>query len=174
MDSGYNFVETPVLRKFFKDRIIFLAMPIDVDVARWMVFAIGELDRESGKDITIYINSPGGLVHEALKVLMHMKVIKADICTVNIGQASGMAAFILMMGTKGKRFCLKGTTVKLTRFQQFYEDIPAVDIDGIEDLVVSRTKLNKVRYNKYSNSEETIDDAWQVQLGIVDKVISKR
>ena len=90
-----------------KERIVFLGQPIDDDVANLVIAQLLYLDSvEPGTDITIYINSPGGVVTAGLAIYDTMSHLRSDVSTVCVGQAASMASFLLAAGTEGKRIAL--------------------------------------------------------------------
>jgi len=100
--------------RLLKDRIIFVGREFTDGLANSVVAQLLFLESDNpDKDITMYINSPGGLVSAELAIFDTMKYIKPDISTVCIGQAASAAAFILASGTKGKRYALKNARIML-------------------------------------------------------------
>jgi ATP-dependent Clp protease protease subunit len=100
--------------RLLKDRIIFLGTPINDDVANVIVAQLLFLQMEdSGKDIHIYINSPGGSVTAGLAIYDTLQYVKPDVFTYCIGQAASMAAVLLAAGTKGKRYALPHARIML-------------------------------------------------------------
>lgn len=96
-----------IYSRLLKDRIIFLGSPIDDHVANLVVAQLLFLDSEnSKKDISIYINSPGGSVYSALAIYDTMNYVKSDVQTISVGIAASAAAVLLSSGAKGKRFIL--------------------------------------------------------------------
>lgn len=96
-----------ILSRLLKDRIIFIGGPIDGNVANIVIAQLLFLESEDpDKDIHMYINSPGGVVTDALAIYDTMNYIKPDISTICMGSAASAAAFLLSAGTKGKRYAL--------------------------------------------------------------------
>src|SRR3990167_6392693 len=99
-----------IFSRLLKDRIIFLGSGVDDNVANLVVAQLLFLESEDPeKDISLYINSPGGLVSAGLAIYDTMQYVKADVSTICIGQAASMGALLLAGGTPGKRFCLPHT-----------------------------------------------------------------
>ena len=95
-----------------KERIIFLGTPINDQVANLLVAQLLYLDREDPeRDISIYINSPGGVISSGLAILDTMNLIRPDVSTICVGLAASMATVLLCAGTKGKRYALPNSTV---------------------------------------------------------------
>jgi ATP-dependent Clp protease protease subunit len=96
-----------ILSRLLKDRIIFIGGPIDGNVANIVIAQLLFLESEDpDKDIHMYINSPGGVITDALAIYDTMNYIKPDVSTICMGSAASAAAFLLSSGTKGKRFAL--------------------------------------------------------------------
>jgi len=103
-----------IYSRLLKERIIFLGSEIDDTIADLVMAQLIFLEYEdSDKDITIYINSPGGVVSAGLAIYDTMQFIKPDVSTICIGQAASMGAILLAAGTKGKRYCLPHARVML-------------------------------------------------------------
>ena len=101
-----------IYSRLLNDRIIFLGEEIDDHVANSVVAQLLHLESaDPDKDISLYINSPGGSVTAGLAIMDTMNFIKCDVSTVCIGMAASMAAVLLSAGQKGKRFCLPNSTV---------------------------------------------------------------
>ncbi|MCE7939864.1 ATP-dependent Clp protease proteolytic subunit [bacterium] len=97
-----------------KERIIFLGTPIDDQVANLIVAQMLFLDREDpGKDISLYINSPGGIVYAGLAIYDTMQLVRADVRTIAVGSTASMATVLLAAGAKGKRTALPNATVHM-------------------------------------------------------------
>ena len=100
--------------RLLKDRIIFIGKPFDSELANSVVAQLLFLESDNNdNDITIYINSPGGLVSSCLAIYDVMNYVKPNISTVCIGEAASAAAFILAAGTKGKRYALVNSRIML-------------------------------------------------------------
>jgi len=102
-----------IYSRLLKDRIIFCGTAIDSEVANMIVAQLLFLDSESHKDITLYINSPGGMVTAGLAIYDTMQYIKSDVTTICIGMAASMGSVLLAGGTKGKRFALPHSEVMI-------------------------------------------------------------
>ena len=97
-----------------KERIIFLGTPINDQVANLLVAQLLYLDREDPeRDISVYINSPGGVISSGLAILDTMNLIRPDVSTICVGLAASMATVLLCAGTKGKRYALPNSTVHM-------------------------------------------------------------
>ena len=97
-----------------KERIVFLGTPIDDQVANSIVAQLLFLDREDPeRDISLYINSPGGMIYAGLAIMDTMQLIRADVSTIAIGVTASMGTVLLSVGQKGKRYALPNTTVHM-------------------------------------------------------------
>ena len=101
-----------IYSRLLEDRIIFLTGPIDTAMANTIVAQLIYLEgKNPDKDIYLYINSPGGSISAGLAIYDTMNYIKCDVCTICIGLAASMGAFLLSSGTKGKRFALPNSEI---------------------------------------------------------------
>ena len=97
-----------------KERIVFLGTPIDDQVANSIVAQLLFLDREDPeRDISLYINSPGGMIYAGLAILDTMNLIRADVSTIAVGVTASMGTVLLSVGQKGKRYALPNATVHM-------------------------------------------------------------
>jgi ATP-dependent Clp protease protease subunit len=103
-----------IYSRLLKDRIIFIGTPIDDSVANVVIAQMLFLQMEDvNKDISVYINSPGGVITAGLAIYDTMQFVKCDVATYCVGQASSMGAVILCAGTKGKRFALPNSRIMI-------------------------------------------------------------
>ena len=103
-----------IYSRLLKDGIIFVGSPIDDNVANVIIAQLLFLEAEDPeKDISLYINSPGGIITSGMAIYDTMKFIKNDIVTICIGQAASMAAVLLAAGTNGKRYALPNSTIHM-------------------------------------------------------------
>ena len=103
-----------IYSRLLKDRIVFIGTPIDDIISNLIIAQILFLNMEDpGKDINVYINSPGGSVTAGLAIYDTMQFVKCDVATYCIGQAASMGAFLLAAGTKGKRYALPNARVMI-------------------------------------------------------------
>ena len=97
-----------------KERIVFLGTPIDDQVANSIVAQLLFLDREDPeRDISLYINSPGGMIYAGLAIMDTMNLIRADVSTIAVGVTASMGTVLLSVGQKGKRYALPNATVHM-------------------------------------------------------------
>ena len=173
-----------IYSRLLKDRIIFISGEIDDNMANSVIAELLYLDSLNNKDISIYINSPGGSVSAGLAIYDTMNYVKSDICTICMGIAASMGAFLLSSGTKGKRFILPNADVMIHQ--------PLGGAQGqATDIKIASERINnlKIRLNKilskntqqslkkiesdterdnYLNAEEAL------AYRLVDKIIESR
>lgn len=175
-----------IFSRLLKDNIIFLGRPIDDDLASLLIAQMLFLEAENPeKDISIYINSPGGSVSAGLAVYDTMQYIKPDVATYCVGQAASMAAVLLAAGAKGKRTLLPNSRVLI--HQPWLQGLGGQQSDieiHARDLLQMRGRLDEILAFHTGRSKEEVhhdterdrilsaDDA--VAYGIVDRVMVKR
>jgi len=171
-----------IYSRLLKDRIVFLGTAIDDTVANVVVAQLLFLQQEDPtKDISIYINSPGGSVTAGLAIYDTMQFIKPDVATYCIGQAASMGAILLCAGTKGKRFSLPNSRVMIHQpwggVQGAAEDISrqAVEIlklrDKINNILVAHCGQTLERIQKDTDRDYFMSGAEAKDYGLVDEVI---
>ncbi|WP_300330402.1 ATP-dependent Clp endopeptidase proteolytic subunit ClpP [Fusobacterium sp.] len=184
-NTSYGERSYDIYSRLLKDRIIFLGTEINDSVANAIVAQLLFLEAEDPeKDITMYINSPGGVVTSGMAIYDTMNYIKPDVQTVCIGQAASMGAFLLSAGTKGKRFALPNSRVMIhqplggAQGQATDIEIQAKEILKIKDKLseilaqnCGKTKEEVLRDTERDNFM-TADEA--LEYGIIDKVFTRR
>jgi ATP-dependent Clp protease protease subunit len=177
-----------IYSRLLKERIIFIGTAIDDNVANVVIAQLLFLESEDNKkDITIYVNSPGGSVSAGLAIIDTMNFIKPDVSTMCTGMAASMGAMILMSGKKEKRFILPHSEVMIhqplggTQGQASDIEIHANHIiktkKNLYDIIVECTGQNYDQVVKDCDRDNFIsaDDAVKYgKFGLVDKVVSKR
>ena len=175
-----------IYSRLLKDNVIFLGQPIDDTVSNLIIAQMLFLEAENPeKDISIYVNSPGGSITAGLAIYDTMQYVKPDIATICIGQAASMAAVLLASGNKGKRYALPNSRVLI--HQPWMQGLggQATDIDiHAKDIIRQRHRLNEILANHTGQAVEKIardtdrdyilQAAESVEYGIVDQVIAKR
>lgn len=174
-----------IYSRLLKERIIFLGSAINDDVANIVIAQILFLEAEDpDKDITFYINSPGGVVTAGLGIYDTMRYVKCDIATLCMGQAASMGAVLLAAGTKGKRYALPNSRIMLHQpmggFQGQASDIEihANEIlrmrQNLNTILVRHTgqKLKKIQTDTERDFFMGAEEA--VKYGVVDKVLTQR
>lgn len=133
-----------IYNRLYQERIIFLGEPIDDNVANTVVAVMLYLDsRDPGKDILMYINSPGGSVTAGMAIYDTMQHIKSDVATVCVGLAASMGAFLLAAGTKGKRVALPHSRIMIHQPSSGLMRGQASDIAiRAKEVLRVKTKLN--------------------------------
>jgi ATP-dependent Clp protease protease subunit len=172
-----------IYSRLLKERIVFLGGPIDGDVANLVIAQLLFLQSEDAKkDISFYINSPGGHVSAGLAILDTMNHIQPNVSTVCVGMAASMGAVLLSAGEKGKRFALPNAEIMIHQPSGGAEGM-AADIEiTAKQILRLRERLNKIlaknTAQKLEKIEKDVDrdffmDAQEAQkYGIVDKVLS--
>ncbi len=174
-----------IYSRLLKDRIIFLGSGVDDNVANLVVAQLLFLESEDpDKDISLYINSPGGLVSAGLAIYDTMQYVKADVSTICIGQAASMGALLLAGGAPGKRFTLPNARILIhqplggAQGQATEIDIQAREILRIrEELakIMSRHTGQPIeKVHRDTERDFFMNGAQAVEYGIIDKVIEKR
>ncbi len=174
-----------IYSRLLKERIIFLTGGIDDMVASLVSAQLLYLESENpGKDISFYINSPGGVVTAGLAIYDTMQYIRPDIVTVCIGQAASMGSLLLAAGTKGKRFALPNSRVMVHQPSGGAHG-QATDIEiHAREILAMRRRLNEI-YQKHTGQplsviEETVErDKFMSpeeakDFGIIDEVVERR
>jgi len=174
-----------IYSRLLKDRVIFLGGPIDDSVANLVVAQLLFLESENpDKDISVYINSPGGVVTAGLAIYDTMQFIKPDISTMCMGQAASMGALLLAGGTHGKRFCLPSARVMIHQPLGGVQGQASDIAIHAEETLKVRAKLNQILAKHTGQSEDVISKdtdrdyfmtAERAQdYGIVDKILASR
>ena len=174
-----------IYSRLLKERIVFLVGPINDNVASLVTAQLLFLESEDPKkEISLYINSPGGLVTAGLGIYDTMQYIKPDVSTLCIGQAASMGSFLLASGTKGKRFSLPNSRIMVHQPSAGFQG-QATDIEIHANEVLSlKKRLNEI-YSKHTNkSVDEIKSALErdnfmtpdndKDFGLIDKVVEKR
>ena len=173
-----------IYSRLLRDRIIFLGGAIDDYTANIIIAQLIFLANEdSKKDISLYINSPGGSVTSAMAIFDTMNFIKPDVSTICIGIAASAGAVLLASGTKGKRFCLPNSEVMIHQPWGGAQG-QATDIEiTAKQILKTREKLNKIMAKNTGKSVSVIEkdsdrDYYMTaeeskKYGIVDEVIQK-
>ncbi|MEO5646347.1 MAG: ATP-dependent Clp endopeptidase proteolytic subunit ClpP [Candidatus Paceibacterota bacterium] len=173
-----------IYSRLLRDRIIFLAGPIDDNVANIVIAQLLFLANEdSKKDIYLYINSPGGSVTAGLAILDTMQFIKPDVSTICVGLAASMGSHLLAGGAKGKRFALPNSEIMIHQPSGGMEG-QATDIEiTAKQILKLRHKLNEI-FSKNTGQKITkveldmerdfyMDSPEAKKYGIIDDVITK-
>ena len=175
-----------IYSRLLKDNIIFLGTPIDDNVANVVTAQLLFLEAEDpAKDISLYINSPGGSISAGMAIYDTMQFIRPDVTTICIGQAASMAALLLAAGTPGKRFALPNSRILIHQPSMSGLSGQATDIDihareilrlrGAMNTILSRHTGQPPERIQTDVERDYIMNAEQARdYGIVDQVISKK
>jgi ATP-dependent Clp protease protease subunit len=173
-----------IYSRLLKDRIIMLSGEVNDQVASTIVAQFLFLEAEDpDKDIYLYINSPGGVVTAGMSMFDTMNYIKPDICTICIGQAASMGAFLLSAGTNGKRFALPNARIMIhqpsggAQGQSTDIQIQAKEIQRLKDslnkLLADHTGQDFKKVEADTERDNFMSAEEACAYGIVDKVIAK-
>ncbi|WP_216897159.1 ATP-dependent Clp protease proteolytic subunit [Nocardia alni] len=184
--SSYGVKESNPYNKLFEERIIFLGMPIDDTVANDIMAQLLVLESlDPDRDITVYINSPGGDVTALMAIYDTMQYVRADVATVCLGEAASAAAVLLAAGTPGKRACLPNARVLIHQprtggIQGQVSDlqIAAAEIERIRtqmELILARhTGKSAEEVRKDTDRDKILTAEEAKEYGIVDQVFDYR
>ena len=174
-----------IYSRLLKERIVFVVGPINDSVASVVTAQLLFLESEDPKkEISLYINSPGGLVTAGLGIYDTMQYIKPDVSTLCIGQAASMGSFLLAAGTKGKRLSLPNSRIMVHQPSAGFQG-QATDIEiHAKEVLSLKERLNEI-YSKHTN--KSVDEIKQAlerdnfmtpenakDFGLIDKVVDKR
>ena len=173
-----------IFSRLLRERIIFLGTPVDDMVANLIVAQMLLLDSENPeKDIMLYINSPGGSVTAGLAIYDTMQHIRADVCTICLGQAASMGAFLLSSGAKGKRMALPHSRVLIhqplggAQGQATDIEIQAAEIIRIKktlnEILASNTGQSLKKIEKDTDRDYIMTPEEALEYGMIDKVVTK-
>lgn len=174
-----------IYSRLLKERIIFLTGPVDDMVSSVICAQLLYLESENpSKDISFYINSPGGTVTAGLAIYDTMNYIRPDVSTVCFGQAASMGSLLLGAGTKRKRYALPHSRIMLHQPSGGFQG-QATDIDiHAREILSLRARLNKIYANHTGQSLESIESKMDrdsflgpeeaKEFGLIDEVIASR
>jgi len=174
-----------IYSRLLKERIIFLVGPVNDNVSTLITAQLLFLESENPKkEISFYINSPGGLVTSGLGIYDTMQYIKPPVSTLCIGQASSMGSFLLAAGEKGKRFSLPNSRIMVHQPSAGFQG-QATDIEiHAKEIISLKERLNKIYSKHTKKSEDQIKKALErdnfmspieaKDFGLIDEVVEKR
>ena len=175
-----------IYSRLLKENIIFLGTPIDDAVSNLIIAQLLFLEAEDPeRDISIYINSPGGSITAGLAILDTMSFVRPDIVTFCVGQAASMAAVLLAAGSKGKRFSLPNSRIMIHQPSMQGLAGQAADIDiYAKEILRMRETLNKIlaeytgqpidRISRDVDRDYIMSPDQGVEYGMIDKVVTSR
>ena len=174
-----------IYSRLLKERLVFAVGPVDDYMANVIVAQMLFLESENpDKDISLYINSPGGVVSAGLAIYDTMQFIKSDVSTICIGQAASMGAVLLAGGAKGKRFALPHARMMIHQPLGGFQG-QAADMEiHAREMLYTRDRLNKILAKHTGQSVEAIKKdtdrdnfmaaADAVSYGLIDKILESR
>lgn len=179
--SGYE-RSYDIYSRLLKERIVFIGGPIDMDMANTVIAQLLYLQAEDEKkDISIYVNSPGGVIYSGMAIYDTMKHLKCDVSTICVGMAASMGSILLAAGTKGKRFALPHSMIMIhqpsggSEGQATDIEIQAKEILRLKDQVYKRlsedtgTSVKQIEKDAERDFHMTPEDA--LKYGIIDKIL---
>ena len=174
-----------IYSRLLKERIVFVVGPINDAIASLVTAQLLFLESEDPKkEISLYINSPGGLVTAGLGIYDTMQYVKPEVSTLCIGQAASMGSFLLAAGSKGKRFSLPNSRIMVHQPSAGFQG-QATDIEIHANEVLSlKKRLNEIYSKHTGKSVADIKEALErdnfmtpdnaKEFGLIDKVVDKR
>ena len=174
-----------IYSRLLKERVVFLVGPVTEVTANLIVAQLLFLESDNpDKDISFYINSPGGMVSAGLAIYDTMQFIKPDVSTLCVGQAASMGALLLAAGAKNKRFCLPNSRVMIHQPMGGFQG-QASDIEiHAKEILFLKGRLNEIMAKHTGQKFETVEKDTDrdnflsadqaVQYGLVDKVLVSR
>ncbi|MCE3000850.1 MAG: ATP-dependent Clp endopeptidase proteolytic subunit ClpP [Betaproteobacteria bacterium] len=174
-----------IYSRLLKERVVFLVGPVNDATANLIIAQLLFLESENpDKDISFYINSPGGSVTAGMGIYDTMQFIKPDVSTLCVGQAASMGALLLTAGAKGKRFCLPNSRVMIHQPMGGFQG-QASDIEiHAKEILFLKGKLNQILAKHTGQDIATIERDTDrdnflsaeaaVNYGLVDRVLSSR
>jgi ATP-dependent Clp protease protease subunit len=174
-----------IYSRLLKERIIFLGTSVSDEIASLIIAQILFLEAEDpDKDITFYINSPGGIVTAGLAIYDTMRYVRCDIATLCMGQAASMGALLLAAGTHGKRYALPNSRILIHQpMGGFHGQATDIDIHA-QEILRMRNDLNRIlaqhtgqnirKIKKDTERDYFMSAEEAKKYGIIDKVLEKR
>jgi ATP-dependent Clp protease protease subunit len=174
-----------IYSRLLRERVVFLVGPVNDQTANLVVAQLLFLESENpDKDISLYINSPGGSVSSGLSIFDTMQFIKPDVSTLCMGMAASMGAFLLAAGAKGKRFALPNSKIMIHQPLGGAQG-QATDIEiHAREILKTREQLNRILAERSGQALEKVQADTErdyfmsaseaAEYGLIDKVIAKR
>ena len=174
-----------IYNRLYRERIIFLGRDVDDEIANQIIAVMLYLDSEDpGKDIYLYINSPGGMITSGMAIYDTMQHIKSDVVTICVGLAASMGSFLLAAGTKGKRLALPHSRIMIhqpsggTRGQATDIEIEAREIlrirHQLNNIYAERTSQTLAKIEKDMDRDFFLSAEEAKEYGLIDRVIEER
>src|SRR5690348_15811032 len=174
-----------IYSRLLKERVVFIVGPVDDYMANVVVAQLLFLESENpDKDISVYINSPGGIVTAGLAIYDTMQFVKPDVSTICVGQAASMGSLLLSGGAKGKRYCLPHSRIMIHQPHGGAQG-QASDIEiQAKEILYLREKLNEIfvkhtgqtfdQIAKDTDRDRFMSGDEAVKYGLIDKVLDRR
>ena len=173
-----------IFSRLLKERIVFLSGQVEDDMASLVCAQLLFLEAEDpDKDIYLYINSPGGVVTSGFSIYDTMNYIKPDVCTICIGQAASMGAFLLSCGAKGKRYALPNSRIMIhqplggAQGQATDMEITVKEIlrikENLNKILAQNTGQKLAKIEKDTDRDFFMSAKEAAEYGIIDKVLEK-
>ena len=167
-----------------RERIIFLGTPIGDQIANLIIAQLLYLEREDpDKDISLYINSPGGVISSGLAIYDTIQLIKPDVSTICVGLAASMGTVLLCAGTRGKRYALPNSTIHMhqpmggAQGQATDIEIAAREIlrmqDMIRQIISNHTGQSYDRVARDTDRDYYLNSDQALEYGIIDEILAK-
>jgi ATP-dependent Clp protease protease subunit len=174
-----------IYSRLLKERIIFMVGPVEDHMANLVVAQLLFLEADNpDKDISLYINSPGGVITAGMSIYDTMQFIKPDVSTMCIGQAASMGAFLLNAGAEGKRFALPNSRVMIHQPSGGFQgqasdiDIQAKEILKIKqrmnELMAKHSGQSVEKIQKDTNRDHFLSAVEAKEYGLIDRVVESR
>ena len=174
-----------IYSRMLKDRVIFMVGPVEENMANLVIAQMLFLESENPeKDISLYINSPGGVVTAGMAIYDTMQFIKPDVRTLCIGQAASMASLLLTAGTKGKRHCLPHSTVMIHQVLGGYQgqgtdiQIHAKETQRVSDMIstilAKHTGRTLEEIHRDTNRDNFMSSEDAKAYGLIDSIFVER
>jgi ATP-dependent Clp protease protease subunit len=174
-----------IYSRLLNERIVFLGTPIDDQIANLIVAQLLHLESEDpDKDISLYINSPGGIVYAGLAIYDTMQFIKPEIQTTCLGMAMSMGSILLAAGAKGKRFALPNSKIMIHQGSAGFQGTPSdIEIQAreilnlkrrMESIIVEHTGQDEEKVRSDMDRDYYMSAEEAMEYGVIDKVITHR
>ena len=173
-----------IFSRLLKNRIVLLSGEINDESANLVVAQLLYLDSLNHDDISLYINSPGGVITAGMAILDTMNFIKSDVSTICVGMAASMAAFLLSCGSKGKRFCLPNAEVMIHQPLGGAQGQATEIKIAAEHILKMKKKLNEMlakntgkdldKIERDTERDYFLDANEAKEYGLIDEIIDKR
>src|ERR687883_316621 len=176
--------EYDIFSRLLNERIVFLGQPVDDQIANLIVAQLLHLESsDPEKDISIYINSPGGSIYAGLAIYDTMQFIKPDVATICCGVAMSMGSLLLTGGAKGKRFSLPNSRILIHQPSAGFEG-QSTDIEiHANEIIKTRKRVDEIYAHHTGQSEERVHSDMErdrffkadeaAEYGLIDQVISR-